>query len=769
MKTGHLWAFWLAMAILVIMAVTILMVITELSLFRSTPLIYTAILTCTGIGLGLMMRNRFYLPLLRNMRLQGRLLLAPLAMLVLSAPAALIFIYYDLNGRESLSLLSALFTSFASVFCLAFMFIVTIPSMGTLLYLFEERDGSRERTGSLTAGTIAAIAMITIIMMMARWLTRSDASGLVLVLPLYALVLIIIDIILAAEFRNALSEKLAAAPPYDNHDELREAFEAPAVGFRSTLLFADHYLDLISGRSDYLRNHADDAYAAEAVSVAGRTFDPALLPALKVIVARTPFSEQIRNEAAALITNIEKYYSDPVRNSDLLRLPGIAEKAAAARSIILIRKENTLQEIKKLLGDTSPEIRRTGIIAAGSFGIRELREEIVQAMSHPDTAREAFYVLRLFGPDTFGDIIGTALKAANSERENLMIMRLLDMMPLSATLPYLNRFIEGGQITVRMKAASYLCSQEYVPQAKQRQRVEEILNMTLHSIARLIALQLEAKRNKYFIIAAALEYERKVNTGFLFSLLTLLAGKAVADVIITSSGNGTAYGAAIAAEAIDTVISGPMRRPLKAMLGNHTDSGRLAELSLCFPLREVKGRSVPSLILASEQNITGTWSKACALHKVAGEGRGLEKELAVSYLFSNSQLLQEESARALRALNPQWYAEAEARLPETVRNRIAAVVSGEIPEAAMLFEKTRFLSLCFSSIPEEKIVLLASSMRYSESYDSGSLPGVISWIVPTRNGKSGLYALPVNDIASFVFYYSEYTDIFVNYMDNQGG
>ncbi len=90
MKTGYLWVFWSALAIMVITAVTILAVITELSLFKATPLIYTAILIVTGIGLGLMMRNRFYLPLLRNMSLQARLLVSPLALLIFAAPASLV-------------------------------------------------------------------------------------------------------------------------------------------------------------------------------------------------------------------------------------------------------------------------------------------------------------------------------------------------------------------------------------------------------------------------------------------------------------------------------------------------------------------------------------------------------------------------------------------------------------------------------------------------------------------------------------------------------
>jgi len=217
------------------------------------------------------------------------------------------------------------------------------------------------------------------------------------------------------------------------------------------------------------------------------------------------------------------------------------------------------------------------------------------------------------------------------------------------------------------------------------------------------------------------------------------------------------------------VIDPSVRRPLRALLGNHNDHDRLAELSLLYPVRSPRGRSLASLILSSEQTITGTWTKACALHKAAMEGKGLDREQVVSYLFSNSMLLQEESASVIRVLNPEWYSETEARLKEPARSRISALVSGTLPMAATIFEKTRFLSLCFNNIPEEKMIMLATGMRFSESYDATSIPGVISWIVPSGEGKTGLYSLPVDDIASYLFYYSEFTDIFVNYIDKQGG
>jgi len=395
----------------------------------------------------------------------------------------------------------------------------------------------------------------------------------------------------------------------------------PVKGFRSTLLITDHYLDLASGRLNYLSKHADEVYASEVVATAGKLFDPALLPALRLIAPANRFGEPVRQEAAVVINNIEKYYSDPVRNTDLLRLPGISGKAATARSIMLSGREPQVQDIIKLMGDTEPEIRRTGIIAAGRYGMSELRGEVLKALSHHETARESFCVLRHFGPDLFADIIGTAVRATNTERENIMIMRLLEMMPLSGALQYLNRFIASGHLSVRIKAAGYLCRHGYVPQGKQREKVEEILDETVHTIARLTALEMEAKRCRYFSLSAAIDHERSVYTGFIFPLLTLLAGKSAAEVIGSCSGDGTASGAGIAAETIDTVAAGSLRRPLKALLGNHTDRSRLAELSLCYPLRVIKGRSVTSFILASEQNITGIWTKACALHKVASGRR----------------------------------------------------------------------------------------------------------------------------------------------------
>ena len=768
MKTGYLFVFWIVLSMSVIAAAIVLTDMTGLILFRGTPVLFTVSLVAAFAGSGLLLKDRLVIKLLRKIKLQGKLLLAPLMLLLMSVPAAVIYIYYDLNGRETLNLLSSLFTSLASLLFLSSLFFVTLSSMGAVYQLFMERDGRHVRGSRLVSGTMVAIVLLFLFLMLAKQLVNANKQSLVLFLPLLALLLTILDIILSVDLKNLIAESKAMQQTAEEKKEVDDSNDFKGDGFRKTLHLADHFVEYVCDRLDYLNNIANDAYATEVVKFAGKSLNPGLIPALRAIEANIRFSVRIRQDAGTVVRNIEKYYSDPGRNADMLRMTGVSEKSMVARNIMLSPRKPGASEILKLMGDTFPEIKQTGLMAAGKYGVSELCEEIIQALHSPETERVAFHVLRIFGPDVYGSLIATALKPANSERENMMIVRLLSLMPLSGAVPYFNKMVASGQINVRLKASEYLCEHDFSPEGTQRQKILEITNDTVHAMAKLISLQMEAARNRYFILATALEYEKAMHTSLLFALLALTEGKTAATMLSNHAGDGTAVGAEIASEIIDQVFKGPHNKPLKALLGNHTDTGKLNELYLYYPLRDVTGWSLISSILSTEQNITGVWTKACALHKVAEEGKGLERELIVSYLFSNSSLLQQESARAIREIDREWFTEAESRLPEKIRDGIADIINGNIPEMAMIFEKTRFLSLCFKSIPEERIVMLASAMRYSETYDAEALPGLISWMVPSHEGKSGLYTLPVSDVTRFVFHYSEYTDIFVEYMDTQG-
>ncbi len=140
MKTVFKWAFLSLTALMAITSAFLVAVLTDLSMFRATPLLFTLTLSGIVLGSGLIIRNRFYLPVLRNLRLRGKILLAPSILLALTVPAAIINIYYDLTGKESLHLLSGFVTSFASAFFFSSMAVVTLPAIASVLHL-EERAG----------------------------------------------------------------------------------------------------------------------------------------------------------------------------------------------------------------------------------------------------------------------------------------------------------------------------------------------------------------------------------------------------------------------------------------------------------------------------------------------------------------------------------------------------------------------------------------------------------------------------------------------------
>ena len=148
--------------------------------------------------------------------------------------------------------------------------------------------------------TIATIILLLVFLILIKRFTGYNSSGLVLLIPLFALVQVILDIILSAEFRNIIMSRIRSLEALTEPSENQVPSGDTVSGFRSVLLYPSHYLDIVCGKLDYLINRADDSYASEVVRVAGRTFDPALIPALKTIVSGQKFSEAVRHGASGV-------------------------------------------------------------------------------------------------------------------------------------------------------------------------------------------------------------------------------------------------------------------------------------------------------------------------------------------------------------------------------------------------------------------------------------------------------------------------------------
>lgn len=730
------------LALMALMAAITAAMLAATSLCRSAPLTYLIIIILILYGSAALTRNRRYLPFFREMRLQGRMNMAPLLLLLLSLPAALIYIYYDLSGSEPMLLLSELFASVAAAIFLSVAAVSTLPAIVTAAS-FGEITGMPPVCGK--AGRLTNITVVAALVMMLLLTGTVIAAGLeiyrlIWVLPVAALVMLMLSVIAGADYSAQMKSLLAAR--WHNRPEAA-----------SSLITGNGDFPAAADDDPVVRRQAADAYMAAICSE-----EPDFSRS-------APHRDTGRSAPGA--DGAGTGAGDAREGSEGDGLLG--RLITGDRYTGITTDKFHEQDILRLLGSPRPEERRAAIIAAGRGMMISLCSEVIRALASPETAREAYHTLKRFGPAVYGSHIGAAVRAENSETENYIILRLLEAMSLEEALPWLGSFMAAGQMGVRLKAARSLCDRGWTPVGKARQATIELLDEAVHTAARLIALGQEATRGRHFLIAAAIGRERKVNRGLISVLIALVAGQRAAVIMVPQTETISRWQAEVSAEMIEELMPRPVRRSLRALLGSNSDSERLAELSVCFPLRDVGERPLTSLLLASEQNITGTWTKACALHAAAEERRGLDTEQALSYLFSNSQLLQEESARAIERIDPGRYRATEARLPAAVRERISAIIGGKLPRPAMTFEKTRFLSLCFKMIPEEKIIMLASAMKYSESVDAEDNPNKLSWIVPSATGKTGLYTLSLNDVSDYLFYYPEYTEILINYVDNQVG
>lgn len=768
MKAGYMTAIWIALALSVITIVTVLVILFDFTLVISSLFLFVVSGSVIILLLSLLIRRFFTLQVLRRFGITGGLLISPVLLFFLFTPVAFYYlISSETAGNAAGDNLMAVATFTAAVVFISSMAVYTLPALAIVSEGFDEQQRKKIRASKTLAFTTLSVIIVSAMLQIFKSLAAFHTIGLILVLPVLSLLLVLSFVNLNHEFRGDILRKLAS-PSGSPAVKKAGINEVRSDGlFRSYLLFQSHYLEIIAGNPASIINKADGNYARSLVHAALSDFDPALVQALNEIAASDRFGESLRHEAAGAVYKIERYYSDPKKNNDIIMQSGISEKTAGARSILLSSRVPMISEVLRLLHDSNPDIRKIGLAAIGRFGIRDMVDEVIHALSVHETGKEAFYLLKHLGPGIYRNTIASYLKQSGSERMNLMIIRLLGSGESRDSSSVLEDYVSQGTIAVRLMAMHYLRECSYNPNAGQRKKLTETVIELTGNIAAIISLQLPVRKYKFFLLAEALERERQLNQKLIESILPFILGPEASVLLMSQTGGTSVYGARLAAEVIETVAAEPLRGPLLALTDHRADAERLRELSIFYPVREVSFHTLAERILSADQNITGVWTKAITLRKVA-EGKLLaEKDLLISFLFSQSRILQEEGAKAIRCLNPEWFSEVASRIPEPARQRAASVIKQEKPDACLVLEKTRFLHLCFGGIPEEKLVNLAARMRYSESYDAQSLPGLLTWIVPSENGKSGLYSLYISDITDFIFHYSEYTDIFAEYIDNR--
>jgi len=706
------------------------------------------------------------IPVIRSFGLLGGLSVTPLLLFFFSIPAT---IYFITGGTQitvaDWSLLGIVTVSF--VVYAASLVVFTIPCD---LILSVGFDSSQRRTLTLWIVILFIILVASVAAIVLNIINLEFAFPLsfsYLLLPLGSVIVFFISVISLRRLKHDIKSKIASFEP----EKRTQVIDKRATGIRekssifNVLYFREKYLYLISGDTTCLTHNRNDVFAASVINFANRNYDLALLPSLETIASAEKYGESVQHEAAGVIYNIEKYYSNPGKNVDMIVQEGVHEKVASARKTLVSPRKPQTSEVLRLLKDPDPELRRIALAVIGRFKIAELLPDVILALSNPETEKDAYFLLSYFGPLVVRELSKSFESTVDNVNLSLLKIRLLTTICSPYEINNLASTFWQGAVRMKSKGMKYLKDANFVPSEKDKDVFTEYLSEILCNITRIISLEYAAERRKCFGLSLALRQERLVNISFAFDLLVFITDEKTAAYLKKQIESRSWITRKYASEVINVVIDEPLRGPILALTDQSHPQRMLQNLRYYYSFREPDDANLVTLILNSDQNIAGTWVKACALRCVSEGKLTASADLLISYLYSSSQILQEEATRALRKTKPEAFASVAYRLPKQTASIIKEIFADKIEDVALIYEKVRFLALCFGSIPEERLIPLGRKMQYSGSGDSRHMAGVVPWIIPGKDGRSGLYSLTQSEISDFVFHNPEYMDILILCID----
>ena len=409
------------------------------------------------------------------------------------------------------------------------------------------------------------------------------------------------------------------------------------------------------------------------------------------------------------------------------RSSGFARAENARRTLTGSRYPQTT-EILKLLKDNSPELKRLALFLIGKFRMNDMIQEVCECLNISGIEDDVYAVMRSLGPDVARDIDRYYLKTAGNVNISKVLLRLMSEIHRPDDLSFLIERLLSNSRPVREMSLDILSSSGYNLTQSERERLKPAITETFGTLAWIISMlaAMEDGKNEFLTHQLTREYDR-----WKFYLLRILylvyRGKVEED------GNN------------------PIPE-LSSLIYSNTDRNTewkklLKKLHPWYPIE------LPSLAVLSEDilncdyNVLGVWIKACTLRCIPLiEDVNLGESVA-ALLFSPEQILREEAARLLARTSKELYNSTTSRISDRNRTHLDRMVSDQINEKELLFEKVKFLASCFNKIKEDELLFLAEKMAFA------------------RNNQRGIFSQPSNSIMwSFAEDNSE-PEIFVNHED----
>jgi len=498
--------------------------------------------------------------------------------------------------------------------------------------------------------------------------------------------------------------------------------------FAGKILFRKKLYYLETGDLSVIDNIRNPWFYEELFVYALAFQDRNLLPALRKIASSEQSGNEIRSKASKTAEKIGlKEDADEVTQVKDTWSSGFARAENARRTLAGSRYPQTT-EILKLLKDNSPELKRLALFLIGKFRMTDMIQEVCECLNVSGIEDDVYAVIRSLGPDVVRDIDRYYLKTAGNVNISKVLLRLMSEIHRPDDMSFLIERLLSNSRPVKEMSLDILFSSRYSLTQSERERLKPTITETFGTLAWMISMlaALEEGNNEFLTKQLIREYDR-----WKFYLLRIL--HLVYKEKVEEDGNN------------------PIPE-LSSLIYGNTDRKTewkkiLKKLRSWYPIEVPPMTVLSEDIINCDYNVLGVWTKACTLRSIPIIEDSNLGESVAALLFSPEQILREEAARLLARTSMELYSSTVSRIPDRNKTHLDRMVSDQINEKELLFEKVKFLVSCFDKIKEDELLFLAERMAFA------------------RNNQRGIFSQPSNSILwSFTEDNSE-PEIFVNHDD----
>jgi hypothetical protein len=603
-----------------------------------------------------------------------------------------------------------------------------------------------------------------------------------LVLVIVCLIWLIVGLRIFREYRKSLTRETENAGNKASPVNASNSTDILKSRFYASINFHTDYFQLISGDFSVLNDNRNRIYFEELIEFAYSKKDITLLPVLKKVANNTGLDEGIRHHSADVAEFLQNQYVSLNTGNDkiyenLKSLSGSRMPQAT--------------EILRLIRDKSIESKKLAICMIGKFRIGDLISEVCSFLGTPGLEKDAYQVLRTFGPEAENELVRLFLTTSGNIKLSKTILQLLGNTCTRETIGFLYPRLWSNSRQLKEVAADCLIKCRFKPSDEDKKHLDKLTSDIIGIITWYISAKISLKRDNDIFLLEKINHEIERWNSFLVNVLSITYGYGAVTLIYKYLKAATTESVTHALDMTGILVSDSIKAKLVYLLDDVPDKMKLKDLTQFFPGEIQEHKKLLEDIINRDYNLISLWTKACTLRSLSCIESDELAESVTALLFSPEELIQEESAALLERSKPDIYKSASGRLPDSIKTRLDNLINQPAAKEEFLFEKVQFLSGYFGESNEDDLLSVASELKYLKNFSSESVEyeeDCLIWLLNSDNKSNevhvvykedkgrisgkfkiesnlSFYILPLSAVEEYHFQYPEKSQKILKYID----